>query len=131
MCQSKLETLKKRHRTLFSKYTIHGNPTKNRGILVLLKRHNGCKITNIHNHGSNDTLYFTLIFPDLTTLDTLVVYAPSKDSPEFWENANTILNTGTSTHKLLIGDFNCTLSHTLDQKGYKTDPHPKSRKVLN
>ena len=131
MCQSKLETLKKRHRTLFSKYTIHGNPTKNRGILVFLKRHNGCKITNIHNYGSNDTLYFTLIFPDLTTLDTLVVYAPSKDSPEFWENANTIVNTGTSPHKLIIGDFNCTLSHTLDQKGYKTDPHPKSRKVLN
>ena len=34
-------------------------------------------------------------------------------------------------HKLIIGDFNCTLNHTLDQKGYKTDPHPKSRKILN
>ena len=29
ICNSKLETLKKRHRTLFSKYTIHGNPSKN------------------------------------------------------------------------------------------------------
>ena len=64
-------------------------------------------------------------------LDILVVYAPSKDSPEFWENAHTKLNTGDTQHKILIGDFNCTLNHNLDQKGYKTDPHPKSRKILN
>ena len=131
LCKSKLESLKKRHRTLFSKYTIYGNPSKNRGILVFLKRHNGCKITNVQNHGSNDTLFFTLTFPDQSTLDTLVVYAPSRDSPEFWEKSNTIINTGNSTHKLIIGDFNCTLNHILDQKGYKTDPHPKSRKVIN
>ena len=131
MCESKLESLKKRHRTLFSKYTIHGYPSKNRGIFVLLKRNNGCKITNINNYNCNDTLFFTIIFPDLSTLDTLAVYAPSKDTPEFWERAHTIINTGTSTHKLIIGDFNCTLNHNLDQKGYKTDPHPKSRKVLN
>ena len=131
ICESKLETLKKRHRTLFSKYTIIGSPSKNRGILVLLKRHNGCKIANINNNGSNDTLFFTIIFPDQSTLDTLVVYAPSKDSPDFWEQANTIINNGNSTHKLIIGDFNCTLNHNLDQTGYKTDPHPKSRKIIN
>ena len=131
ICESKLETLKKRHRLLFSKYTIHGNPSKNRGILVFLRKNNGCKITNITNHGNNDTLQFTITFPDQTMLDILVVYAPSKDSPEFWENANTKLNTGDTQHKLLIGDFNCTLNHNLDQKGYKTDPHPKSRKILN
>ena len=131
ICNSKLETLKKRHRTLFSKYTIHGNPSRNRGILVFLKRNNGCKITNITNHGNNDILHFTITFPDQTTLDTLAVYAPSKDSPEFWENANAIINTGDTPHKLIIGDFNCTLNHIIDQKGYKTDPHPKSRKILN
>ena len=131
ICESKLETLKKRHRTLFSKYTIHGNPSKYRGILVFLKKNNGCKITNINSHGSNDTLFFTLTFPDLTTLDTLVVYAPSKDCPEFWEKANKIIHGGNSTHKLIIGDFNCTLNHILDQQGYKTDPHPKSRKIIN
>ena len=131
ICESKLQTLKKRHRTLFSKYSIHGCPSKNRGILVFLNRNNGCKITNINNHDSNDTLFFTITFPDQSTLDTLAVYAPSKDSPEFWEKAHTIITAGTSTHKLIIGDFNCTLNHTLDQKGYKTDPHPKSRKILN
>ena len=30
-----------------------------------------------------------------------------------------------------MGDFNCTLNHLKDSTGYKSDPHPKSRKVLN
>ena len=64
-------------------------------------------------------------------MDTLAVYAPSKDSPDFWEKAHDIINTGNSTHKLILGDFNCTLNHNLDQKGYKTDPHFKSRNIIN
>ena len=127
----KLETLKKRHRQLFSKYTLHGNPTADRGILVFLRKNSGCKITNSDNHGNNDTLFFTIILPDMSTIDTLAVYAPSKDNPEFWEKAHTIIETGKSTHRIILGDFNCTLNHTMDQKGYRTDPHPKSRKIIN
>ena len=123
--------MRKRNRTKFGKYTIHGNPSKNRGILVLLKKNNGCKITKINNYGSNDTLFFTITLPDQSTLDIVAVYAPSKDNPEFWEKVHNIAYSGDSTHKLIIGDFNCTLNHNIDQIGYKTDPHPKSRKVLN
>ena len=67
----------------------------------------------------------------MSTIDTLAVYAPSKDNPEFWEKAHTIIETGKSTHRIILGDFNCTLNHLMDQKGYKTDPHPRSRKIIN
>ena len=69
--------------------------------------------------------------PDNSTIDTLATYAPSKDTPEFWENAYKIIDEGPNTNKIIIGDFNCTLNHQQDQIGYKTDPHPKSRKVIN
>ena len=39
--------------------------------------------------------------------------------------------TGQSQHKIIIGDFNCTLNHITDQQGYRTDPHTKSRKEIN
>ena len=116
---------------MFSKYTIHGNPTKHRGILVFLRKSSGCTISNINDHGSIDTLFFTITLPDNTTIDTLAIYAPSKDTPEFWENAHNIINDGPNTNKIIIGDFNCTLNHQQDQIGYKTDPHSKSRKVIN
>ena len=31
----------------------------------------------------------------------------------------------------MIGDYNCTMNHSVDFSGYKTDPHKKSRKILN
>ena len=51
--------------------------------------------------------------------------------PKFWENAHEIMLTGTNQHQIIIGDFNCTLNHNVDQQGYKTDPHSKSRNVIN
>ena len=35
-----------------------------------------------------------------------------------------------SDHKLIIGDFNVTINHLMDSKGYLTDPHTKSRDVI-
>ena len=131
LTEQKLITLKKRHRQLFAKYTIHGNPSNNRGILVFLRKNNGCTITNVNCNDDNDTLFFTISMPDMSTIDILSVYAPSKDMPQFWEKAHEIMVTGQSQHKIIIGDFNCTLNHNTDQQGYKTDPHTKSRKIIN
>ena len=131
LCKQKLTTLKKKYRQLFAKYTIHGNPSTNRGILVFLKKNNGCKITMKNSHGNNDTLFFTVELPDTITIDILAVYAPSKDLPKFWENAHEIMLSGNSQHQIIIGDYNCTLNHNTDQQGYLTDPHTKSRKVIN
>ena len=44
---------------------------------------------------------------------------------------HTIIDAGKSQRKLIIGDFNCTLNHNIDQQGYNTDPLPKSRRIIN
>ena len=128
--EQKLSTLKKRYRQLFAKYTIYGNPSNKRGILIFLRKNIGCQITNVDSHGNNDTLFFTLLMPDTSTIDILAVYAPSKDTPDFWEKSADIMATGQSHNKMIIGDFYCTLNHNMDQQGYRTDPHTKSRKVI-
>ena len=49
-------------------------------------------------------------------------------------NAHTVnetINKGDIDNKLIMGDFNVTLNHNIDSYGYKTDPHPKSRRVIN
>ena len=127
---NKISTLRKRHRQLLSRYTIHGTPTKTRGVLAFLKRNNGCSISEVTTNNNQDTLLFKLTLPDTSTVDIMAVYAPSKDRPEFWENTQTLLNNAPSTHKILIGDFNVTLNHSTDSTGYDTDPHKKSRKIL-
>ena len=59
------------------------------------------------------------------------MYAPSKDIPSFWNDAYTIHNQKPNPHKIIIGNFNCTLDPQADTIGYKTDLHKKSRTVIN
>ena len=75
-------------------------------------------------------MLFTLFLPDTTQIDILAVYAPSQSLSEFWEEERTLLNTGKNTH-MRLGDYNCTLDHQKNNTRYKTDPHKKSRKVIN
>jgi hypothetical protein len=130
--KKKLNILKQHHRQHFSQFQVFGFPRLKRGILVLLKKSNGCTISNVTDNGNTDTLKFSLTLPDLTSIDILAVYAPSEDCPNnFWNNVHEYSSTGEAPHRIIVGDFNCTLNHEIDSTGYKTDPHPKSRKVIN
>ena len=60
---------------------------------------------------------FEIKFPDTTIISALAVYAPSKDTPSFWEQAYQEINTSNNEHKLIIGDFNCTLDPALETLG--------------
>ena len=108
-----------------------GTPPQIEAYWIFLKKNTGCKILSANGQGNNDTLLITVQMPDTSTLDILAVYAPSKDLPKFWENAHETIQNGNSQHQIIIGDFNCTMNHNIDQQGYRTDPHTKSRNVLH
>ena len=131
MDQAKLASLIKNNRNTLSQFSINGTPTLKRGILVFSKKNCGCKIRHVKNEWNNDMSLFEITLPDTTIISTLVIYAPSKDTPTFWEQAYQEINNTTHEHKLIIGDFNCTLDPENDTLGYKTDPHPKSRTIIN
>ena len=65
--------------------------------------------------------------PAGTNTDVCAVYAPSDvDSPKFFEKAVDAVNKGECPSRLIIGDFNTTMSAELDQH----DPHQKCREFL-
>jgi hypothetical protein len=115
---------------MLSSYSILGYPSKKRGVIVFLKHSSGYTISKLQNHNNHDTLLFELQLPDTTKFNILAVYAPSKALPTFWDDAHQTLNTGDNMPKILIGDYNCTINHPRDSEGYETDPHTKSRKVI-
>ena len=62
--------------------------------------------------------------PAGTNTEVCAVYAPSDvDSPKFFEKAVDAVNKGECSNRLIIGDFNTTMSAKLDQHQYDTDPH--------
>ena len=71
---------------------------------------------------STDTLSFNITCPDMTIISIKAVYAPSADSPSYWNMIYDTIISKPIDHKLIIGDFNVTINHFLDSKGYLTDP---------
>ena len=111
---NKIATIRKRHRQMLSSYSILGYPSKKRGLIVFLKRSSGCTVSKLNNNNNPDTLLFELELPDTTKIDILAVYAPSKDLPTFWDESHLLLNNSDNMHKILIGDYNCTINHQND-----------------
>ena len=57
--------------------------------------------------------------------------APSDaDRPKFFETAIDSVNNRACPNRLLIGDFNTTMSTSMDQLNYDTDPYLKCREYL-
>ena len=75
----------------------------------------GCLISDFTEVDSTDTIYFDITCPDMTVISVIAVYAPSADSPSYWNTINK-----PSDHKLIVGDFNVTIDHLKDSKGYLT-----------
>ena len=130
--QQKLASLAKKHRQLLSKFTIHGTPSLKRGILVLVKKSCGCKITNVKSLWEDGILSFDIVLPDPSVISALAVYATSRnDKPSIWEFAYNEISKINNDFRLIFGDFNCIIDHKIDLYGYKIDLPTKSRAALN
>ena len=111
-------------------YEIHSHDSLLRGITIFIKKSSGCQISNFTEVDSTDTLSFDIICPDNTVIAIIAVYAPSVDTPSYWSKIYDTIMSKQSDYKLIIGDYNVTINHQMDSKGYLTDPHTKSRDVI-
>ena len=122
---------KKTQKRLFSKYNIHGNFSKDRGVTILAKKSIGVGISQVEKIDEKNTVLFRLTTSAGTETDICAVYAPSDiDSPKFFEKAVDCINERACPNRLIIGDFNSTMSVSQDQLNYDTDPHFKCREFL-
>ena len=122
--------LYKHHRLIMSEYNITSNYKKPRGITILIKKKTGITLGHVETVDDN-ILIFSILTASNETIDIAAIYGPSdKDDPAFFEKVSDCLNNRGYNHKIIIGDWNTTLNTANDQLNYITDPHPKSRDVL-
>ena len=126
-----VKTWKKYQKQAISKFHIFGNFSKDRGVTILAKKSIGVTIKNIEKIDEKNTVLFQMSTTSGTDTDVCAVYAPSDvDSPKFFETAVDRVNSKGTPNRLIIGDFNTTMSKDLDQLNYDTDPHAKCREFL-
>ena len=105
----KVLNMRHKYRTLLSGYEVVTHDSILRGITVFIKKASGCLISNFTEVDSTDTLSFDITCPDMTIISIIAVYAPSADSPSYWNMIYDSIMSKLSDHKLIIGDYNVTI----------------------
>ena len=101
----KVQNMRHKYRTLLSGYEVFTHDSILRGITVFIKKACGCLISNF-TEVSTDTLSFDITCPDMTIISIIAVYAPSVDSPSYWNKIYDTIMSKPGDHKLIIGDYN-------------------------
>ena len=113
---------------------LNDNPREQRGIMVLIRKRQMLTVNREEVEYINDDIYKVVLSKkdEGRRLILFAVYAPSnRDDPAFFLRLREILMDGTTDEVMIAGDFNTTLDPVIDKWNYKTDPHSKSRIVIN
>ena len=103
--------------------------SNSRGVAILLNTNFEYSIISIYKDKEGNMITLDLNFGD-TSIKLINIYAPNKDSPEFFEKVKDILNSNKQTFIMIVGDFNLILDSLLDCDQYKHLNNPRSRKVV-
>ena len=129
--ENTLGMLRKEYKIDMAKYNIIGNYSRERGVMILIKKSCGYTSSNLKLLDSSDTIQFDLNSPDGMVYNVVAIYTPDGErNAPYWTTLHGLL-TRKHSKQILIGDFNTTLDPILDRCNYSTDNHCKGRQVIN
>ena len=108
---------------------LNGNSSNSRGVAILLNTNFEYKILSIAKDDEGNMITLDLVMGDIS-LKLLNLYAPNKDSPQFFEKVKETLELNTQAYTMIAGDLNLVMDPLLDSDQYKHINNPKSRKAL-
>ena len=114
-----------------TKYACHFSSfnSRARGIAIFVHKKSPIKVTKlIGDRGGN--FIIVRIEQNMNSFLLCVLYGPSEDNPGFFSRLFALLN-DYNEQFLVCGDFNVTLSHSLDNLNYTAPRSPLSRAELN
>ena len=108
---------------------LNGESSNSRGVAVLLNTNFEYNIMSVSKDVDGNMIVLDLNIGDIS-IKLLNIYAPNKDSPEFFNHIKDIIEPNIQTYILLCGDLNLVLDPLLDYDHYKHINNPKSRYLL-
>ncbi len=99
------------------------------GVCILLKKNLDYKIHGIKKDNEGRILCLDIEIDD-SRFSLCNVYAPNTDTPEFFEEVSTTVDSFENVSKIIAGDFNLVFDIDLDKKGGAPVTHFNSRDTL-
>ena len=112
-----------------SHFKHKGSYTPVKGIVMVYDR-TRVQVDNLNVIQDGQLLSFRVKVNN-TWINCVSIYGPPEgDNSDFFLNTKSTLDSMDGDLGLICGDFNTTLNPILDQHGYVTDPHKKSRATI-
>ena len=108
---------------------LNGISSNSRGVAILFNTSVEYSIASSYKDNEGNLISLDLNLGDIS-IKLINLYAPNRDSPEFFEKIKEILHLSTQTFTMMVGDFNLILNPLLDCDQYKHLNNPRSRKVI-
>ena len=107
----------------------NGRSSNSRGVAILLCKSFEYNITSTFKDNDGNLISLDLTIGDMS-IKLINIYAPNKDSPEFFKNVRQIIESNQQAYIMVCGDLNLVLDPLLDCDQYKHINNPKSRQLI-
>ena len=108
---------------------LSGYSSNSRGVCILLNNNFEYKVISEFADASGRIAYVDLKISNLS-MRLINIYAPNKDSPDWYNEVLDILENNEQDYAVVCGDFNLALDPNLDTYNYKHVNNPQSRRVV-
>jgi exonuclease III len=98
-----------------------------RGVAILINNKLDYTIHRYKTDPNGNFVALDITIDDYVRFTLINLYGPNDDTPEFYKNINTIINSFENDSLLLCGDWNMVLNPKNDSYNYKHINNPKAR----
>ena len=111
-------------------FLIAGNSTNAGGVLIVLNNNFEYIIHNKILDKDGRFIVLDIELPDVARFLLINLYAPNNDTPDFYKNLATIVESSNIRNVIFTGDWNLVLDPALDTFNYIHINNPKSTKEV-
>ena len=108
---------------------INGKSSNSRGVAILLRHNFEYNIVSVFKDDSGNLISLDINI-SVISVKIINLYAPNKDSPEFFVQVKDIIESNNQSYVMLCGDLNLVIDPSIDCDQYKHINNPKSRETI-
>ena len=109
---------------------LGGTKTNSNGVAILIQSNFEYEVVEHFIDNEEKIIWLNILINKKLKVKLINIYAPSKDTPDFFKNIGNRIESSNMYYIMLAGDFNITLDPQLDSYNYKQLNNPCARNEM-
>ena len=109
---------------------LGGTKTNSNGVAILIKSNFEYEVVEHFIDNEGKIIWLNILINKKLKVKLINIYAPNKDTPDFFKKIGNIIESSNMDYVMLAGDFNITLDPKLNSYNYKQLNNPCARNEM-